>query len=58
MAGELNGIERIVLTSSLSACTEKKEKEQVHFGPEDWTDDLENCGSYVLRKTKAEKNAW
>lgn len=51
-----NGVKRLVLTSSIFAIIAGKQSG--HYGPTDWSDTIENIGTYAKSKTLAERAAW
>lgn len=56
-AAKLNGVKRVVVTSSVAAVTMSADSTKKHFGPDDWSE-LDLCRSYMKSKTLAEKAAW
>jgi dihydroflavonol-4-reductase len=55
-----NGVERIVVTSSMAASAYGHDKSRTKpFGPDDWTDlNGRSLSAYVESKTRAEREAW
>lgn len=57
-AAQANKVKRVVITSSVVAIYETKDKLTKHtFTPEDWTD-IESAAPYPKSKTMAERAAW
>ena len=55
-AAKANGVERVVITSSLIAIIAGKLSG--HYGTDSWSDPDTNIGTYAKSKTLAEKAAW
>ena len=56
-AAQINKVKKLVITSSVAAIMDRKDKKNRNFGPEDWSE-IEIQKPYSKSKTLAEKAAW